>query len=41
VHSPTIRYATYALILIIIGFGVFPMHVVDLARTAVKFVLYT
>ncbi|MBM4286650.1 MAG: NADH-quinone oxidoreductase subunit N [Deltaproteobacteria bacterium] len=39
--SYAIRCTTYALILIIIGFGVFPMHVVDLARTAVKFVLYT
>jgi NADH-quinone oxidoreductase subunit N len=41
VPSNTIRLTTYALILIIIGFGVFPMHVVDLARQAVKFVLYT
>ncbi len=41
VPSNTIRFTTYALIGIIIGFGVFPMHVVELARTAVKFVLYT
>ncbi len=41
VPSNTIRFTTYALIGIIIGFGVFPMHVVDLARQAVKFVLYT
>ena len=41
VPSNTIRFTTYALIGIIIGFGVFPMAVVDLARQAVKFVLYT
>ncbi len=41
VPSNTIRFTTYALIAVIIGFGVFPMQVVDLARSAVKFVLYT
>ena len=41
VPSNTIRFTTYGLIGIIIGFGVFPMQVVDLARQAVKFVLYT
>ena len=41
IPSMAIRWTAYALILIIIGFGVFPMQVVDLARTAVKFVLYT
>ena len=41
VPSNAIRFTTYALIGIIIGFGVFPMQIVDLARQAVKFVLYT
>ena len=41
VPSNAIRFTTYGLIGIIIGFGVFPMQVVDLARQAVKFVLYT
>ena len=41
VPSNAIRFTTYGLIGIIIGFGVFPMQIVDLARQAVKFVLYT
>jgi NADH-quinone oxidoreductase subunit N len=41
VPSNAIRFTTIALIAVIIGFGVFPMQVVDLARQAVKFVLYT
>jgi NADH-quinone oxidoreductase subunit N len=41
VPSNAIRFTTYGLIGIIIGFGVFPMAVVDLARAAVKFVLLT
>ncbi|MFP3866831.1 MAG: NADH-quinone oxidoreductase subunit N [Desulfobacteraceae bacterium] len=37
--APSMRALSYALILIIIGFGVFPDRVVELARVAVKGVL--